>query len=205
MKLRALIVLGSLAFAAPASAAVVFTENFEGGAVAFTLQGNVTVSTNDAYRENAGGVGDTSTGQFLSFASGQAADTGIALTAPSLVNGGQYSLSFLYGSFGEANRSQSLDVFINGLLVETIVTSGSTNNLSNVFGTFTFSFTAGASNTIRFVDSSSDTINVDGLLDSVAIASVPEASTWAMMILGFAGIGFMAYRRKHAGPALRMV
>jgi hypothetical protein len=29
-----------------------------------------------------------------------------------------------------------------------------------------------------------------------AIAAVPEPSTWAMMILGFAGIGFLAYRRK---------
>jgi len=28
------------------------------------------------------------------------------------------------------------------------------------------------------------------------IAAVPEPSTWAMMILGFAGLGFMAYRRK---------
>ena len=27
-------------------------------------------------------------------------------------------------------------------------------------------------------------------------STVPEPSTWAMMILGFAGIGFMAYRRK---------
>ena len=27
-------------------------------------------------------------------------------------------------------------------------------------------------------------------------AAVPEPSTWAMLILGFAGIGFMAYRRK---------
>jgi hypothetical protein len=26
---------------------------------------------------------------------------------------------------------------------------------------------------------------------------VPEASTWAMMILGFSGIGFMAYRRRN--------
>jgi PEP-CTERM motif len=26
--------------------------------------------------------------------------------------------------------------------------------------------------------------------------AVPEPSTWAMMILGLAGIGFMAYRRK---------
>jgi hypothetical protein len=32
---------------------------------------------------------------------------------------------------------------------------------------------------------------------TVAVAgAVPEPSTWAMMILGFAGIGFMAYRRK---------
>jgi PEP-CTERM motif len=28
-----------------------------------------------------------------------------------------------------------------------------------------------------------------------AVAAVPEPSTWAMMILGFAGVGFMAYRR----------
>jgi hypothetical protein len=26
--------------------------------------------------------------------------------------------------------------------------------------------------------------------------AVPETSTWAMMILGFAGVGFMAYRRR---------
>ncbi|SHK60939.1 PEP-CTERM protein-sorting domain-containing protein [Bradyrhizobium lablabi] len=30
----------------------------------------------------------------------------------------------------------------------------------------------------------------------VTISAVPEPSTWAMMILGFAGLGFMAYRRK---------
>ena len=34
-------------------------------------------------------------------------------------------------------------------------------------------------------------------------AAVPEPSTWAMMILGFAGVGFMAYRRKQNGPKLR--
>jgi hypothetical protein len=32
-------------------------------------------------------------------------------------------------------------------------------------------------------------------------AAVPEPSTWAMMILGFAGVGFMAYRRKQNGSA----
>jgi PEP-CTERM motif len=34
------------------------------------------------------------------------------------------------------------------------------------------------------------------------ISAVPEPSTWAMMILGFAGIGFMAYRRKSKPAAL---
>jgi hypothetical protein len=29
------------------------------------------------------------------------------------------------------------------------------------------------------------------------IAAVPEASTWAMMLIGFMGVGFLAYRRKH--------
>jgi PEP-CTERM motif len=36
---------------------------------------------------------------------------------------------------------------------------------------------------------------------ATATAAVPEPSTWAMMILGFAGLGFMAYRRK-SKPAL---
>ena len=40
-----------------------------------------------------------------------------------------------------------------------------------------------------------------GALSTTAAAivapAVPEPSTWAMMILGFAGIGFMAYRRKN--------
>jgi hypothetical protein len=32
--------------------------------------------------------------------------------------------------------------------------------------------------------------------ESAGIAAVPEPSTWAMMLLGFAGIGFLGYRRK---------
>jgi hypothetical protein len=35
------------------------------------------------------------------------------------------------------------------------------------------------------------------------VAGVPEPSTWAMMILGFAGVGFMAYRRRNKSEMLR--
>jgi hypothetical protein len=34
---------------------------------------------------------------------------------------------------------------------------------------------------------------------TVGVDAAPEPGTWMMMILGFAGIGFMAYRRKNAG------
>lgn len=36
---------------------------------------------------------------------------------------------------------------------------------------------------------------------SGAIGAVPEASTWAMMILGFSGVGCMAYRRRNRSSA----
>jgi hypothetical protein len=33
-------------------------------------------------------------------------------------------------------------------------------------------------------------------------AAVPEPSTWAMMLLGFAGLGFMAYRKKSKSASM---
>jgi hypothetical protein len=43
-----------------------------------------------------------------------------------------------------------------------------------------------------------------GFLSDGPVAALPEPSTWLMIILGFAGVGFMAYRRK-AKPALMAV
>lgn len=45
--------------------------------------------------------------------------------------------------------------------------------------------------------------NAQGGLDviqaGVLTTAVPEASTWAMMVLGFLGVGFVAYRRRAQG------
>lgn len=38
---------------------------------------------------------------------------------------------------------------------------------------------------------------------TATISAVPEPSTWAMMILGFAGVGYLAYRRRNLAAALR--
>ncbi len=45
----------------------------------------------------------------------------------------------------------------------------------------------------------------NGTPSILQVSAVPEPSTWAMMILGFLGVGFMAYRRKQNGPSLRLV
>ena len=39
---------------------------------------------------------------------------------------------------------------------------------------------------------------------TVGVAAVPEPATWGTMLLGFAGIGFMAYRRKRNAVAFRI-
>jgi len=39
---------------------------------------------------------------------------------------------------------------------------------------------------------------------NLTVSAVPEPSTWAMLLLGFAGIGLVAYRRKQNGPQLRV-
>ena len=63
-------------------------------------------------------------------------------------------------------------------------------------------------------DNASNFVNADLLAtDNLNLASytphftamagaVPEPSTWAMMILGFGGIGFMAYRRRNPSVAV---
>jgi PEP-CTERM motif len=38
---------------------------------------------------------------------------------------------------------------------------------------------------------------------TLTIAAVPEPSTWAMLLIGFAGVGFMAYRRRNQSASLR--
>lgn len=40
------------------------------------------------------------------------------------------------------------------------------------------------------------------LPDGFSVSAIPEPSTWAMMLLGFAGVGFMTYRRRHQNSAL---
>jgi hypothetical protein len=74
------------------------------------------------------------------------------------------------------------------------------SDLTNVYVNF-----AGAFDEVIFT-TGAPAFEVDNLTlgGPSAVNGVPETSTWAMMILGFLGMGFMAYRRK-SKPALRFV
>jgi hypothetical protein len=50
-----------------------------------------------------------------------------------------------------------------------------------------------------------DDLSVTGPTVGPTVGAVPEPSTWAMMILGFAGVGFMAYRRRKQGVSFRAI
>jgi PEP-CTERM motif len=43
-----------------------------------------------------------------------------------------------------------------------------------------------------------------GNLSTTLVEAVPEPATWAMMVLGFFGVGFMAYRRRNQNTAFRV-
>jgi hypothetical protein len=59
--------------------------------------------------------------------------------------------------------------------------------------------------TATFTDSGANAFEfLPGAPSAAVQRGVPEPATWAMMILGFFGLGFMAYRRKQNGPQLRL-
>jgi hypothetical protein len=107
---------------------------------------------------------------------------------------GLTTFSWLEGSRPDqvcCNGNQTYEVLLNGNVIYTNTTP---NGQSFLARTATGVLNTG-DNTLEFLGV---TQNPDStvFLDNVAVAAVPEASTWAMMILGFFGVGFAAYQRK---------
>jgi hypothetical protein len=104
--------------------------------------------------------------------------------------------------FPGAISTQALGVNDRGEIV------GTYNNAS---GTFGFLDNNSAFSTIDPFGSTTVTangINDKGIIvgfytaangDTIGFATVPELSTWAMMIVGFAGLGFLSYRKMRRG------
>jgi hypothetical protein len=110
--------------------------------------------------------------------------------------------AFFTGQFAADNVISQ--ILLNGTAIYTGPASGSQFTGWTAFSANNF-FQLGV-NTLEF-----DVVNYAqsgggnpaGLNVQFLTAAVPEPSTWAMMILGFLGVGFLAYRRK-TGVVLRI-
>jgi hypothetical protein len=169
-------VLASFAAVAPASASM-YAFQFSGN----SLFGNRTIEGTGVFTTSDVGVtvpGDNDLGYKILSVSGEV--NGSMITAPANANG--YGYYFLTGpSFLDGTGSRFFTA--SGLDVDFFNQSSNGRYRVNTFGT--------GGGFTGFVDTSFAPV----------VAAVPEPSTWAMMILGFAGVGFMAYRRK-SRPAL---
>jgi hypothetical protein len=120
------------------------------------------------------------------------------------IAGAQYSLTFDLGS----STSWGIQDSIKATAGDTSSTFVSTNpggNTPNDWETETLNFTATGLTTLISFDgiTGGQYIGLDNVdVEQTGVGAVPEPSTWAMMLLGFCGLGFMAYRRKQNGVAL---
>ena len=108
-------------------------------------------------------------------------------SSPGHGDGVVFDTGVQHGSYGPSSYTNNYsttfapfyaNVFYVPVLAYAYTTSGTnTSYITNVTSTFTFN----------------ETVTYDY---TPAVGSVPEPSTWAMTILGFAGLGALAYRRK---------
>lgn len=115
--------------------------------------------------------------------------------------GQQYRLSFAYsdnpGSGFDAQSAAQAAVLVLGagsLLSTTIAHDNAVGGNLN-WSLYSGTFVANSETTTLNFNTLFGQNNGGILLDAVAVTAVPEPATWGMMILGFAGIGFLAYRR----------
>lgn len=218
----------SLAVAAPASAATVFSDNFNSETAAlnyagfanFSVAGNVDLVSTGTFGISCPGNcvdldGSSGPGSITSLAS-FAFNTGDMIRLFFDLGGSQRSSAFDGYSFGFnfAGATTLLDYGFNLSGTDLIVIpSTSTTGIStstSIAGTDPFStrsvfFTAGSSGSLTFNFGTSSGDNIGPLLDNVRLdvtpGAVPEPSTWAFMLVGFGAIG-MAMRRRRPQLAI---
>jgi choice-of-anchor C domain-containing protein len=125
-----------------------------------------------------------------------------------VVSGQTYRVTFdLAGNPAGGPEFKTLDSTANLTLFSPPPFDVSSTSLSDMgWKIYSFSFTATsntetltfASTTTAFSGNDTFPFAFGPALDNVSVTPVPEPSTWAMMILGFCGLGFLAYRRKNS-------
>jgi hypothetical protein len=143
-------------------------------------------------------------------------DTGITLNSATTYDFAVVNPSTIWSAGGPPNR----DSTANG--IDPVFYTPPTITFDGFTGTFKFGALVGLDSTGFFLIGTGPTA-LSGLSGDLKVGywdtfygdntgsqtlsittGVPELSTWALMILGFCGVGFIAYRRKQGGPSLRL-
>lgn len=201
MSMRALVaataLLAGVSASNPASASVTTYNDY--GAWAAAVGGTIV-------QEDFTGAGLTAPGLTVTTDNGQITHTSVTFTdawRDQVVPGGAtttWSFSspiFAFGGFWDLQSvsvggpGTGIDLYLNG----TTNVASIDNSLAGTFFGFVSDtpFTSVQERAGQIV-ASAETYEVSPI---VFAGAVPEPSTWAMLILGFAGIGFMAYRRRY--------
>ena len=109
------------------------------------------------------------------------------------------SFSGTWGSTSQFFGSTApTELFLDGLNVSNMFNTSSVSSFNFVFTVPQLSVLSDDSVTLSFTQLGPNVVRLSGttLTINTVASAVPEPSTWAMMILGFAGIGFLAYRRR---------
>jgi PEP-CTERM motif len=177
------------------------------GSVAVTDNGNGTLSITETLNSNYD-FNRNNNGQHQALSFDLSASTIMisSLTTGFTVNGGSLASSVWTVTSGGLNNTPE-GTFDYAIVAPTAVNNPGplTFTISDAADNLTLSSLGfSVANNGDHIYFSSDLANAAGTTGGVgALASaVPEPSTWAMMMLGFAGVGFMAYRRK-SKPAFR--
>jgi PEP-CTERM motif len=189
-----------------ANAAVVFSDSFN----AYPQQLNWVPPVNWSVPSGSVDlIGETPTGTSYDYYHGNggfvdlngSTDAAGTLQTTAAFGPGTYTLAFDLGGNAVGDVSKTTIVSLGSF--SRSITLASNDPLQQ----FSFSFTTSGGN-LSFADLAGGFGNVGNILDNVSLESaapepnvnlvsaVPEPSAWAMLLLGFAGIGFMAYRGK---------
>ncbi|MBR0835797.1 PEP-CTERM sorting domain-containing protein [Bradyrhizobium manausense] len=208
MSYKALMAAAVLAFAGlnSASAAVVNDTNLTAGwhNGTGTVDGHFTVD-----QENGVELGLRAAIRFI----GPITPSGNVYVAPQSTIGSTLALwnfEYSYDPGANAGTTTKLSItdnhggsFLNfdlGLIPDNAHAGTASQNSENI-GFFPFSLggfdpTAAAIYSIDLTTTDSNGARLASVDIQVNVGAVPEPSTWAMMILGFCGLGFMGYRRR---------
>jgi hypothetical protein len=153
-------------------------------------------------------------GNFMGLDGDPAANGSLDQTVIGLTVNQTYTLSFYWAGTELSNRtgynsiqltgSFGGDPFMTPAYLNTTTTPGAPGSFSGwMLANFTFKADA-TSEVLSFLAVGTPAGNLPpfALLDGVSLSAVPEPSTWAMMLVGFGGLGYAAYRRRRMALAV---